>query len=346
MIISHKPQATFTVHFLTLFSVLNASYTLLRRRYYRLFEKSVDEVPGTPSAKRVRVDTSTDLSPPRDVWELAVWDPLPICLRLFCYFSPGHVLIYWLFLPTLASDSRPSITIVKTILLIVLVTVQLSLIQFCYSTQIKDSAYISKEVLSEYDKKYVRPRSQPLYRDVGTQFSEKASYSTSHEDQYNKVETYSPVFIINRGFKTNANPYYSQYTNRDGVTDTTNLRQPEATPDFRSPTKNSDLGGSALRPLGAIRQPNFRPTSSGGEGGSLGVYSHAASPLRKSASTNFQVRGQDGGLRDRSNFSPGKRSVSPDKRMSVPAAGINTLAASQRWGHLKPDRQRRESGRF
>ena len=342
----NKLQATFTVHSLTLFSILNASYTLLRRRHYRLFEKSVDEVPGTPSAKRVRVDPSADSSDPRDVWELAVWDPLPICLQLFCYFSPGHVLIYWLFLPTLASDSRPSITIVKTIFLIVLVTVQLSLIQSNYSTQIKDNAYISKEVLYEYDKKYVRPRSQPLYRDVGTQFSEKASYSTSHEDQYNKVETYSPVFIINRGFKTNANPYYSQYTNPDGAADTTNLRQPLATPDFRSPAKNSDLGGSALRPLGAIRQPNFRPTSSGGEGGSLGVYSHAASPLRKSASTNFQARGQEGGLRDRSNFSPAKRSVSPDKRMSVPAGGINTLAASQRWGHLKPDRHRRESGRF
>lgn len=317
----------------------------------------MDNVPSTPSAKRVRVDSSpvsssplrflsnilgTDTAqsrahpdPSRDVWEVAVWDPLPVSLRLFCYFSPGHVLIYWLFLPTTSSDPRPSVTVATAMFLAFLLSLQLSFLQSSYSTQIKDTAFISKEVLHEYDTKYVRPRTQPLYRDVGTQFSEQASYSAARDEQYNKVEVFTPMVMINRGFKTHPNPNYSQYTDPDGVVASKELRQRMTTPNFRSP---APTGQSTVRPLNAIRQPNFRPMTSGSDGGSLGVYSHAASPLRKSASTTFS--------RDRVAGSPEKRSTSPDKRMSVPAAGVNTVAASQRWGHLTPDRHRRESGRF
>jgi len=40
-------------------------------------------------------------------------------------------------------------------------------------------------------------------------------------------------------------------------------------------------------------------------------------------------------------------SLSPEKRKSTPASGlVNTNAASQRWGHLKPDKARRETGNF
>jgi hypothetical protein len=337
-------QASFIVHFLSLICIVNAVYTFWRKKHYRLFENSVDEVPSTPSAKRVRVDSSPVSSSPlqflsniigtetaqsrahpdatRDVWEVAVWDPLPVALRLFCYFSPGHVLIYWLFLPTIPSDPRPSVTIVLTMLMALLLSVQLTFLQSSYSTQVKDSAFISKEVLHEYDTKYVRPRTQPLYRDVATQFSEKASYSTVQEEQYNKVDTYTPMVVINRGFHPKPNPNYTQHVDPDGATSNSVIRQRATTPDFRSPP---------ARPLTAIRQPNFRPSTAGGEGGSLGVYSHANSPLRKSASTNFQQR----------QLSPEKRASSPDKRLSVPSS-----AAIQRWGHLQSDRNRRESGRF
>lgn len=329
-------------------------YTFWRKKHYRLFENSVDEVPSTPSAKRVRVDSSPVSSSPlrflssilgtetaqsrahpdptRDVWEVAVWDPLPVALRLFCYFSPGHVLVYWLFLPTLPSDPRPSVTIATALFLALLLSLQLTFLQSSYSTQIKDTAFISKEVLHEYDTKYVRPRTQHLYRDVGTQFSEHASFSPVRDEQYNKVDVYTPMVVINRGFKPNPNPNYTQHVDPDG----SNLRHRVTTPEFRSPVQHQPA--SAMRPLTAMRQPNFRPTPSGGEGGSLGVYSHAASPLRKSASTNFSREGRP--------MSPEKRVSSPDKRMSVPAGGINTIAASQRWAHLKPDRLRRESGRF
>ena len=361
-------QATFVVHFISLVSFVNAAYTFWRKKNYRLFESSVDNVPSTPSARRVKVDSSPVASSPlrflssiigtesaesrahpdasRDVWEIAVWDPLPIALQLFCYFSPGHVLIYSLFLPTVAADPRPSMKVVTAMALAVLCSAQMLFLQSQFSQQAKDSAYISKEVLHEYDTKYVLPRTQHLYRDVSTQFSEQASHTPARDQRYNNVDTYTPMVVINRGFKTNPNPNYSDHTNRDRVSrDSIQHRTPATA--FATPSQFSEAASSA-RPLTAIRQPNFRPTPQRGEGGSLGVYSHAASPLRKSASTNFAPRGGYGEqvARNRSSISPGKRPTSPDKRQSVPAGGINELLTSQRLSHLKPDRSRRESGRF
>ena len=360
-------QATFVVHLLSLTSFVNAVYTFWRRKNYRLFENSVDNVPRTPSARRVKVDSSPVASSPlrflsniigtesaesrahpdaaRDVWEIAVWDPLPISLQLFCYFSPVHVFIYWLFLPTLPADPRPSTKVVTAMALALLCSAQLLFLQSQFSRQAKDSAYISKEVLHEYDTKYVLPRTQHLYRDVGTQFSENASHTPVRDNRYNVVETYTPMVVINRGFKTNPNPNYSDHTDRDQIGRDNMLHRPPTTT-FGTPAQYQD-SSSPARPLTAIRQPNFRPTPQRGDGGSLGVYSHAASPLRKSASTNFAPRNAyiDQVARNRSSMSPEKRPSSPEKRQSVPAGGINELLASQRLGHLKRDRNRRESGR-
>lgn len=371
-------QASFLVHLLSLFSFVNAAYTFWRKRHYRLFEASVDAVPSTSSAYRVRVDSSPISSSPlrflsnllgaedaqsrahpdpqRDVWELAVWDPLPICLRLFCYFSPGHILIYWLFLPTAVADPRPSITIVTTIIVALLLSAQLSTLQANFSQQGKDSALISKEVLHEYDTKFVHPRTQPLYRDVGTQFSELASHSASRDEKYNFVETHTPTVVINRGFKTNPNPNYSKYTDPDGVASQAGYpRGSSSTPSFMSTTRPLQTpahlrdSSSPMRPSTAIRQPQFKatPNTHVGGGGSLGVYSHADSPLKKNPFGNTGKIGDYSNdyVRERSSMSPEKRPPSPSKRMSVPTGGMNTMAASKRWGHLQPT-SRRESGRF
>ena len=266
--------------------------------------------------------------PQRDVWEVAVWDPVPVCLRLSCYFSPGHVLVYCMFLPVATTDPRPSTTITLAMLIGTLLSVQLSFLQASFSQQTKDSAVISKEVMNEYDTKYVRPRTQPLYRDVGTQFSEQASYTVSKENRYNIVETHVPRIVVNRGFKTNPNPNYAHYTDPDAARPTPGpLRFPQATPSYapsaqplRTPASFQDQS-SPVRPATAIRQPVFRPPTAGGDGGSLGVYAHAASPLRKSTSTNFDIRGQ-----------------SPAKRPSLPAGS--------RLSQLSSDRGRRDSGRL
>jgi hypothetical protein len=356
-------QASGIVYFLSGFAFINATYTFWRRRHYRLFENDIDNVPSTPSARRVRLDDQSSpvaASPlrfiasmlgtetararahpdaKRDVWEIAVWDPLPVSLRLFCYFSPAHIIIYSLFLPTLAAEPRPSIKIATAMFLAFLTSVQLSSLQSYSSRQAKDAAFISKEVMHEYDTKYVQPRTQPLYRDVGTQFHEQAASSDTRDARYNVVQTYTPMVNINRGFKISPNPNYVTHPDLRGAhSDEVIQRTPStafATPaPYRAPSPSKNLT--------AVRQPNFRPTSQGGDGGSLGVYSHAASPLRKSASTNFTPGQQiNRGIR-----SPEGRYSSPGKRQSVPPGGLNSFLAQQRIGHLQPGGNRRESGRF
>ena len=425
-------------------SFLNAAYTFWRKRHYRLFEVPVDSVPSTPSAQRVRVDSSpisssplrflskvlgadearskAQADPQRDVWQLAVWDPLPICLRLFCYFSPGHVMIYWLSLPIAPTDPRPSVTVVTVIFVCLLFSLQLSALHSNFSQQSKDAAVISRETLHEYETKFVHPRTQPLYRDVGTQFSEHASYKTSRDDRYNFVEVHTPTVIINRGFKTNPNPNYSKYTDPAGVANTgpanqvrtsslhtssstsaftaNPARQPSASqPLLRTPgrppivplpssSSTATTFSSPIRPSTAIRQAQQRTStidgqplkSNSGGGGSLGVYSHADSPLKKTQQYQMTPQTRD----SRYSLSPEKQQQqqrrysnysnfydqkhqshqlnqyqqhqqqpsptrpqpsSPTKRMSVPGTGVNTAVATKRWGHLQPD-GRRESGRI
>ncbi|KAI9824042.1 MAG: hypothetical protein M1832_002110 [Thelocarpon impressellum] len=299
-------SASFVVHLLSLLSVVNAVYTFYRKRHYRLFETPVDAPPNTPSASRVNVASSPLSSSPlrflskiiaastaesrsypdsrRDVWEVAVWDPVPLSLRLFCLFSPGHVLVYWLFLPAASHDPRPSTTVLTAVVMGALLSAQMMILQSNYSQQTKDTAVIHKEVLHEYDVKYVHPRTTVPVRDVGTQYGARDGAPT------NSVDTYTPTTIVNKGFKTNPNPNYADHINPHGA----QLRTPRAVPgskymSFQTPRIVDGLA-TPLRKT-PFRQPQFR-ASQGGDGGSLGVYTHANSPLKKSVSTNFPARAQ------------------------------------------------------
>ncbi|KAJ5081767.1 Protein of unknown function DUF2418 [Penicillium alfredii] len=366
--------ASFVVHLLALGSAANGIYTFYRTRRYRMFEAPIDKTPATPSAHRVRVDSSPMTSSPlrylanamstesaesrahpdarRDVWELAIWDPPAFCLRLFCLFSPGHVLVYWLFLPTQLSDPRPSVTIVTTIVLTTLLSVQLSFMSSLYTQQAKDSMLVHKEVLKEYDTKYVHPRTQPLMRDVGTQFSDASITPAATETKDNKVDVYTPTFIINRGFKTSPNPNYASHVDPEGIsprrptsTSTTSSSSIfQAQPSLNTPNLSRDASPLVRTGSTTMRQPQFRPNSSRtGDGGSLGVYSHANSPLRKSATTAFDRRVQSNGdfFYREQGTSPLKRPPSPLKRSSV-AAPLNP-AGVHRPGSLNI---RRDTGRF
>jgi len=348
------------VFVLTWLSIGNAAFTFLRKRHYRLFETSVDVAPSTPSAHRVRVDSSpvsssplrfltkiigdasaesrTHPDPERDVWELAVWDPLPICLQLFCLFSPGHVLVYCLFLPISSLDPRPSTTVATTILLQILMSVQLLFLESNFSQQSKDTAVIHKEVLNEYDTKFVHPRLNPQVRDVSTQF-DGGEYENDAE-----VETYTPTTILRRGFKTNPNPNYAKFVDPD---DSSHIQQRmiPPTPIFRTPLagpatynrRESTPLRTAQTPQAAIRQPQFRQSISGistststhnmnssgysssgytstgsGDGGSLGIYSHANSPLKKASS----MYDMSGGRRDapRNSLQAAEREIAEDRQ--------------------------------
>ncbi|KAH3283081.1 hypothetical protein KXV19_004741 [Aspergillus fumigatus] len=327
------------------------------------------EPPATPSARRVRVDSNPMAASPlryfanviagsaesrahpdaqRDVWELAVWDPLPICLRLFCLFSPGHVLVYWVFLPTQLSDPRPSVTIVTTIFITTLLSVQMSFLSSSFTQQAKDSMVVHKEVLNEYDTKFVHPRTQPVMRDVGTQFSDPNTSQPGSDAKYNKVDTFTPTRVIHRGFKTSPNPNYVSFVDPEGASP---RRQTFTTPNashnytsLQTPSHLRDASPVVRGPVASIRQPHFRPTPSAtGDGGSLGIFSHANSPLRRSTPANIDRRVPNPPeflFKDRG--TPMKRLSSPLKKSNVPGSATPLTSTPRR----TQNDLRRETGRF
>ncbi|KAF0642766.1 hypothetical protein FPSE5266_05864 [Fusarium pseudograminearum] len=309
---------SFVVHpfvwILAAFSFTNAFYTITRTRKYRLFLAKVDKPMSTPSARRVKVNQfgaspSTPLSylanlitpesaesrahPDKasDVWELSIWDPLPVSLRLACLFGPGHVLVYMIFLPLAPLDPRPSVTVLNTLLLQILVSAQLLFFCSQFAQQAKDKAVIQEQVMKEYDTKFVHPRLHPTVRDIGTQFS-----MDQPSDYKEFVQTGTPTVQIRHGFQTHFNPY-------TGATDT---------PDERSvtPSSNNVLKPHMFTPPTATRRSEaFRPatgqrsvvprqslpsgytstgTSSGVQGinfgGNMGIHTHNRSPLKKATS--------------------------------------------------------------
>jgi len=100
------------------------------------------------------------------------------------------------------------------------------------------------------------------------------------------------------------------------------------------------------------------PTVGAGEGGSLGVYSHAASPLRKAASANYLRQQAEESKRDDNRYpsirggSPLKRQMDPEKRTGMPGGADSravgtTAGLNSRLKDLRGDGvSRRQSGRF
>lgn len=349
-------QASFFVHLLTILSCLNALYTFTRKRHYRLFEAKIDTTPSTPSAKRVKVDSSPLSSSPlrflsnvlaansaearahpdstTDVWEIRVWDPTPLCLRLFTLFSPGHVLVYWLFLPLAPLDPRPSVTVVTTIFLAGLLTAQLTLLHIFFSQQSKDSALIHREVQREYDKKYVHPALNRPVRSAGTQVV------SDEFPNVREVETYTPVTFVNRGFRTNPNPEYAPLYDPNGFLQAQKRELSRmsdvgvSTPVFKTPNVSRSVN-TPLRTATTshIKQPQFRASGVGaGDGGSFGIHNHAHSPLRKPAASSALTSGAS------------RREGSPLKRSSMPGMSLGDVQnpLRNRQSLFNGDRTRRE----
>jgi hypothetical protein len=342
--------AAFLVQVLTLLSCANAVHAFSRKRHYRLFEQPVDVPPATPSARRVKMDSSPAASPfrylrkvyerstsaearahpdaEREVWELSVWDPKPASLTVFTLFSPGHLLVYFSLLPPATLDPRPSVTVAKAVVFGALLSLQMIFLKTSFSQQAKDSALLHGEVMNEYDTKFVRPSLHHPVRDVGIQTRESAMSPRGVKTR--EVDVYMPTTIINRGFNVSPNPYVTQ--------DPSTMKRSSYVP-AATPLLNGD--SSYLR-----RQSYSRPstavstsTSMGpedfsspikphherlrerspmkGDGGSMGAYSHAASPLRKAASSSHLRAGRASGVDGREG-----RVGSPLKRMSMPGGGM------------------------
>ncbi|ORY11326.1 hypothetical protein BCR34DRAFT_673864 [Clohesyomyces aquaticus] len=401
---------------LTTLSFLNAFYTFYRKRHYRLFEQSIETNVSTPSAQRVRVDSSPSTSSPlrflqniiasssaearahpdasRDVWEVAVWDPNPLCLHIFCLFSPLHVVLYYFNLPVAPLDPQPSIKVFTTVIIGAILSLQMLYLRSSFLQQAKDAAIIQREVLHEYDNKFVHPILQKPCRDVAIQTIPKrrtVDSGTGPTDLVSDVRVWTPTTVINRGFRTHPNQAYASQYDPDNLSAqpnprplasraNTNTQTPSLRPglqnaytssstatgaDFSSPIRQSTTPGPNpfRNPPSAFRQPS--QIGRGGDGGSLGVYSHAQSPLRKAASAGYlrevgarEVGAREVGAREergRERESLGgvgeRRSGSPLKRMSTPGGvgGSATPGTFERgldrgFGGLGGGR--RESGRF
>lgn len=302
-------------------SVFNAFYAMTRSRRYRLFEANVEKAgPFTPSAHRVRVDSSpasssplrflTDMLAPesaesrahpdktRDVWEISVWDPLPVSLHFLIFFSPVHVVVYMIFLPLVPLDPRPSVTVFNCLLLQVLLSAQLYLLQSRFSQQAKDTSIIQREVLHEYDTKFVHPMLHPVVREVATQVS-MGDKGLEQED----VDVGTPTTIIRRRFQTHPNQNYAKHYDpdyngqpkiRNGTSPSvfTPATKPRYTDSFasgriQSPAIRQSLPPSSTPSYPGVTAQQGNPGSTGGNtnfGGNMGVYTHSLSPLKKTTS--------------------------------------------------------------
>lgn len=319
-------QVSAIVWFLIGSSGLNAYYTMYRSRNYRLFEADVEKMPGTPNARRVRVQSSPVSSSPlrllkdvmgsesaesrahpdntRDVWEISMWDPLPASLRLFCLFSPGHILVYMMFLPLAPLDARPSITVFNCLVLQILLSVQLLVLQSRFSQQSKDAYVVQREVMHEYDTKVVHPLKYPTVRDVGTQFA-RDDFGVDTEF----VEVNTPTVQLRKGYKTHPNPNYIKHIDPDstGSNRMKTAMNAGMNPGIFTPPVasrhigqfgNSELRNRAMSAAKPARRSTPGPTplreslgrsvattSTGtSSGGYLGVRDHPNSPLKKAPS--------------------------------------------------------------
>ena len=235
----------------------------------------------------------------RDVWELAVWDPLPICLQLLVFFSPLHALVYLFELPLDSLDPRPSVTTVKCIIIQVGLSTLLHLIQSKNDQRQKDAAIIQKEVLHEYDTKYVHPRLHPIVRDVATQVS-----MDGNDGVPESVQSGTPTTLVRRGFHTNPNPNYLKHIDTDGAGSApsssissrlfTPINRPRYSDSFAAVSSpRPRLSAGALpRAAAASPAPSIVQTGGASFGGNLGVFTHANSPLKKATSlSNITAEG-------------------------------------------------------
>jgi hypothetical protein len=272
----------------------------------------------------------------REVWELNVWDPKPFNLELFTLFSPGHLVIYYLLLPPTILDPRPSVTVFTAIAFAVLLTGQLWFMKASFAQQAKDKALVHGEVMNEYDTKFVHPNLMRPMRDVGIQ--SHVGSTTPRMSKTREVDVYTPTTLIKRGFKTNPNTNYArQYDpdnlasqkpepRRDGDIIKTPPPNGYATTSTQSISRPADFSTPSKRHHELLRERS--PAK--GDGGNLGVYTHAASPLRKAASTNH-IRPARDELR--------KTLASPLKRTSTPGGGLGS-------GDLLDSARRRQTGRY
>ncbi|OAF61506.1 hypothetical protein VC83_02130 [Pseudogymnoascus destructans] len=225
----------------------------------------------SPASSRAHPD------PTIDVWEIAVWDPLPLALEVYTLFSPGHAVVYWMLLPVGGGD-RASLTVVTALVLQGLLSLQMGVLVRGFQQKERDGRVIQKEVLNEYDTKFVHPTLHPVVRDVGTQISTSTSpppttISTGtgpgtggEEAEFDpdastisitaeEVTTHAPTTTLRRGFRINPNPNYAAHISPHA---------PSAVPNRNSLPRSIPPFGTPQTPMTPVGQMGYQtqPTSS------------------------------------------------------------------------------------
>ena len=152
------------------------------------------------------------------------------------------------------------------------------------------------------------------------------------------MDVYTPTTIVNRGFRTNPNPNYARQYDPDNLAaqrepkraSDVGVHQSVTTPALITPSNayaqvngytqsstqsRQSIGGADYSsPLKPHHERLRERTPQKGDGGSLGVYNHANSPLRKAVSSSNVIGRMDG---------PQNRAAgSPLKRISTPREGL------------------------
>ncbi|KAI9897012.1 hypothetical protein N3K66_008034 [Trichothecium roseum] len=307
--------ASLVVWSLTLLSLTITFFTTTHNRKYRLHGANVEAKPATPNAHRVKSQSEMNTSPMRylaslgsdsadsrahpnkktDVWELSVWDPSPLNLRMFCFFSPGHIIVYKLFFPLASLDHHPSVTVFSVIVIQALLSVQMLFLSTRFTQLVKDRAIVQSETMREYDAKFVHPRIHPVVREVSTQTADPKRHVQE------EILMGTPTTLIRRSIYSQPRTpdTHNTPTTKGGV-----LNPQMFTPS--NPPRKSEAFASSIQsrpsiPPSASRQSvpltyTSSTTSTAGLGNTLGhhsdfngnmsVHNHNKSPLKKTISMN------------------------------------------------------------
>ncbi|KFY78595.1 hypothetical protein V499_02275 [Pseudogymnoascus sp. VKM F-103] len=143
----------------------------------------------------------------------------------------------------------------------------------------RDGRVIQKEVLNEYDTKFVHPTLHPVVRDVGTQISTSISppppttsisTGTDAATEFDpdastisitaeEVTTHAPTTILRRGFKINPNPNYAAHISPHAPSAVPNRNSlPDSIPPFGTPqtprTPAAQIGYQVAQPPSSSAQ--------------------------------------------------------------------------------------------
>lgn len=287
------------------------------------------------------------------MWELSIWNPLPINVRLFCLFSPLHVLIYMMNFPLAPLDPRPSVTLFGSGLIQVILSIQMWLTASRYEQQAKDNAIIQKEVFNEYDSKFVQPRVHPTVRDVGTQYT----YMKGHTKPLETWQVGTPTTLVRQSYHSRQQtraagseeptPIRRHVADQQMLTPSNPPKQAEAQPasNYSRPTSSSRKS----LPSGYVSSttstgsglPVSSTTSNLNFGGNMGVHSHHNSPLKKAQSL-YSINGTaDQSPRNSREMAAYEQNMYQHRRQSSPVRNTpvksNYTEANPVPGHARPN---------